>query len=320
MVLRPRLTCLFVVGFLVPLCIPSTSLAWGCNGHKAVAYLAFERLNPHAKAAATDLLQHLQSDPSLMHYCPGDPNLFVEVSTWADDFRAQKPETGSWHFIDIPLGATSIDPKYCPSPPGCVITAIQKDVATLRDAGAAIPEKSIALLFFIHFVGDLHQPLHDTTNNDRGANCLPVSSFGKPPKEQQPGENFTPNLHAIWDTDLVDRAIAGKSLPNFVAYLDAKYGSRVTVLEGQQPNLFNWALQSHHLAMTFAYGKLPVPVTLETPLPVKVCSDDNHVSHRLSALHEVVDDRYFLATNVALEVQLVRAGVRLSAILNRIWQ
>ena len=59
---------------------------------------------------------------------------------------------------------------------------------------------------------------------------------------------------------------------------------------------------------------------VETPMAINACSDDSHVSHRLAALREVVDEKYFVATNIALEVQLVRAGARLSAILNRIWQ
>jgi S1/P1 Nuclease len=312
-----RVSCI-AIGFLVVSAAPH-ALAWGCDGHKTVAYLAFERLNSHARTAVIELLNHLPPERGLSHYCPADTNRFVEVSTWADDIRVQKPATGPWHFIDLALGTTMVDPKYCPFPPGCVITAIQNDVATLRDLNASAGDRAVALLFLIHFVGDLHQPLHDTTNNDRGANCLPVSFFGQQPQELA-NENFKPNLHAVWDTDLVEKAKAGRSIADFAAYLDAKYPSSINVWIRRPPNIFNWVLESHRLASSVVYGRLPVPVALEPPIPINACSDDNHVSRRLAALHEVIDNRYFTATHEVLEVQLVRAGVRLSVILNRIWQ
>src|SRR5580692_3097486 len=315
---RSRHVSWIATGFLV-LATSSHAMAWGCDGHKTVAYLAFERLNSHARTGVVELLRHLPSFPGLSHYCSGDANIFVDVSTWADDIRVQKPETGAWHFIDLPLGTTIVDPKYCPVPPGCVITAIQKDVAMLRDANASATDRSVALMFLIHLVGDLHQPLHDTTNNDRGANCLPVSFFGQQPQELA-NENFKPNLHAVWDTDLVEKAMAGRSIADFAAYLDAKYSAPINAWASRTPNVFNWVLESHRLASSAVYGKLPVPVALESPVAVNVCSDDNHVSRRLASLHEAVDERYFVSTREVLEVQLSRAGVRLAVILNRIWQ
>src|SRR5260370_11116041 len=135
-VVRSRHIYCVAIGFLLVATSP-LAMAWGCDGHKTVAYLAFERLNSHARTSVVELLKQLPSYPTLSHYCSSDTNIFVEVSTWADDIRIQKPATGPWHFIDLPLGTTSVDPKYCPLPPGCVITAIQKDIATLRDANSS---------------------------------------------------------------------------------------------------------------------------------------------------------------------------------------
>jgi nuclease S1 len=134
----------FALAVVFSLLSCSTSFAWGCDGHKTVAYLAFERLNPTARAAVIELLKQLPPDPGLSHYCSGDANPFVAVSTWADDIRSQKPATGPWHFFDLPFGTTTLDRKYCPLPPGCVITAIQQDVATLRNANASPADRSIA--------------------------------------------------------------------------------------------------------------------------------------------------------------------------------
>lgn len=146
-----------------------------------------------------------------------------------------------------------------------------------------------------------------------------MSFFGQQPQELT-NENFKPNLHAVWDADLVQRDMGGKSIEAFATYLDAKYASAITVWASRAPNVFNWALESHRLAASTVYGKLPVAVALEPPVPIKTCGDDNHVGRRLLALHEVIDESYFAATHEVLEVQLVRAGVRLSVILNRIWQ
>jgi hypothetical protein len=263
-------------------------------------------------------LKHLPPQANVSHYCPGDPNPFVAVSTWADDIRVQRPETGPWHFIDLPLGTTTVDPKYCPPPNGCVITAIQRQAQILRNPNAPPEARSLALLFLIHLLGDIHQPLHDTTNNDRGANCLPIAFFGKQPQEGV-NESFTPNLHGVWDTGLVERAMAGRSVADFAAYLDLKYPAAIRAWAGQPPNIFNWVLESHKLAASTSYGKLSVQVPVEEPTPITFCSDDNHVGRRLLALHASIDQPYAEATQPTLEIQLVRAGIRLAGILNRTW-
>jgi S1/P1 Nuclease len=295
------------------------SFAWGCNGHKTVGYIAFERLNPHAKTAAIELLGQLAPMPGLSHYCPGDVNHFVEVSTWADDIRSLRPETGPWHYVDIPRGVKKYDKKYCPLPRGCLITAIQQQLDVLRNKNAPLQDRSLALIFVIHFLGDLHQPLHDISNNDRGGNCVPVNFFGQQTQEFT-NESFRPNLHGIWDTDLVEKVMQGRSVPEFAAYLDRRNSDSEKSWAGRGPDITKWALEGHQIAEAAVYGKLPVPVGVEAPVDVKLCSDDNHVSHRMADLHEVVDQGYLDATQEVLEVQLTRAGVRLAAILNRIWK
>jgi len=315
---RISLASTFTLGFLVLLVGAPRCLAWGCNGHKTVAYIAFERLNPRAKSAVLELLSQLPQIPNLKHYCAGDDNPFVQVSTWADDIRTQRPETGPWHYIDIPRGIIKYDKKYCPLPEGCLITAINQQIAVLRDHKASTQSKSMALLFLIHFLGDLHQPLHDISNNDRGGNCVPVSLFGQRPKEF-PNENFKPNLHSVWDTDLVERDMAGRSVADFATYLDAKYADLERSCANGHMDFVKWAMESHNHAEAAAYGKLPVSVPVEKPMEVALCSDDSHVSYRLASLNEVVNEPYFLATQEVLEEQLSRAGVRLAVILNRVW-
>jgi hypothetical protein len=303
--------------FLV--CCSSSTFAWGCRGHQTVADVAFQELNPHARAAVLALLPQLQMDPRVKHYCTGTSiNEFVDVATWADDIREIRPETGPWHFIDVPLSSPEPSPNDCPSQ-GCLVTAINTQIATLRSTTATPQDRAMALLFLIHFVGDLHQPLHTTTNNDRGANCLPVDFFNHLPNEG-PNEAFKPNLHGVWDTELVERDMSGASVAQFSAHLREKYATSIPTWLSGSFDLKIWISESHNLARTAAYGQLPTHVQVEAPVAVNVCSDDNHVSTRLAALHEVIDANYSGNVAPVIEVQLTKAGARLAAILNHIWE
>lgn len=301
--------------------ICSPTLGWGCKGHQTVADIAFQQLTPKAREAVMALLPQLQMDPRVKHFCAGSGiNPFVDVATWADDIREIRSDTAGWHFIDVPLGNPTPSPNDCPAK-GCLVTAINSQIAVLKNGGATGPDQAMALLFLIHFVGDLHQPLHTTTNNDRGGNCLPVNFFGKPPKEG-PNEAFKLNLHGIWDTELVEMDMAGESVSQFAAHLQQKYATLIPTWLNAPFDLQIWISESHNLAKTTAYGQLPAQVPVEPPSPVAInyCSDDNHVSTRLAALHESIDSHYGSIAGPVIEVQLTEAGARLAAILNHIWE
>jgi hypothetical protein len=245
--------------------------------------------------------------------------LFVDVSTWTDDIRKVRPETAAWHYINLPLGTTRYDAKYCPPKESCVVEAIEKQLGILRDEKATPAERSMALLFVIHLVGDLHQPLHDADNNDRGGNCVPVTFYGTAPVEGE-NESFRPNLHSVWDVDLVTKALNEKSVADFSTSLEAEFGVETDAWAKEKMNLTNWAVEGERLAENVVYGKLPRTVPLEAPVEMKYCSDDNGVGERMEKLHEAVDEKYERATHEMLERQLTAAGVRLAAILNDVWK
>jgi nuclease S1 len=299
---------------------PAQAFAWGCDGHRIVAAIAMHQLNPHALRVAKLLLSGQVIDPSLPRYCqPLDPITFVDVSTWADDIRGQRKDTAPWHFVDIPLGegGGSVWP-YCPPETGCAVRALATNIKTLLNQNASRQSRAEALMYVIHFVGDIHQPLHAITNNDRGANCLPVNFFGNPPQEQT-NESYAPNLHGVWDTDLVAKIKGSASDDAFAAMLTHKFSANIHQIRQHPGNIPDWALESHQLAFAYSYGKLPVPVTPETPTPVSLCSDDDHVSHRLAKLKEHVDAGYLSSAGPVIEEQLTKAGTRLAVILNRVW-
>ncbi len=111
----------------------------------------------------------------------------ADSATWADDLRSVRPEASAWHYIDIPRDAPrSAMAESCPASTGCVTSALQHQLEFLRSDGVDARVRADALRFIIHFVGDLHQPLHCVSNNDLGGNCVPISFFGNPSGGEKP--------------------------------------------------------------------------------------------------------------------------------------
>ncbi len=163
---------------------PGPAIGWGLEGHAVVAEFATMRLTDAANAQVAALLE------------PGES--LASVASWADDVRHKRSETAQWHFVDIPKSATQYDPaRDCrPTPHGdCVVAAIERFKTVLANATAARPARAEALKFLVHFVGDIHQPLHCADNHDRGGNDITVAFF-----------KASTNLHAVWDTGIITKA------------------------------------------------------------------------------------------------------------------
>lgn len=301
---------------------PARLWPWGCEGHQAIAMIAEKHMNGHALESANKLLQTEPIDPSLRRFCAGqglDP--MADGSTWADDERSVRPETGPWHYIDVPRGAPrSAVADSCPSSTGCVTSAISRQLELLRSDGTDAKVQADALRFVIHLVGDLHQPLHCTTNNDMGGNCVPVVFFGVPPAMPDPQiEYYRPNLHGAWDFQIIQRMRGNASVGQWAASIEHEFSSQMGAWQKEGVSLEAWVWESHQLAETAAYGQLPNPVPTEKPEPVNSCSADNHVAQRLLKLDEQVSQHYQDAVAPVIDQQIAKAGIRLAVILNQLW-
>jgi hypothetical protein len=319
-ILRVGLFASFLLSAVVSL--PAPASAWGCKGHQVVALLAEKHLNPRALAMAKKILADGPIDPSLSRYCKeGGADPLADASTWPDDIRGIRPEASPWHYIDIPRGATSRDvAKYCDAKEGCVTRAITEQLAILRSADADPQKRGDALRFVIHFVGDLHQPLHAITNNDQGGNCVPVAFFDALPQLRNPQtESYAPNLHAVWDTNILERATAGKTVDEVASDLDQSFERKMARWQNGHPNVNAWAWESYQLAMKNVYGKLPAPIPVEAPQPIKSCADDNHISARMLKFNERLTDSYQNMAAPIVRQRLAQAGARLALLLNQLW-
>jgi hypothetical protein len=245
----------------------------------------------------------------------------VDSSTWADDERTVVSDTAPWHFIDIPRGARKSEmAQYCPPATGCVTTALANQVAILRDPHATAQARADALRFAIHLVGDIHQPLHTTTNNDRGGNCVPVAFFERAPKETNPtAESYNPNLHEAWDVEIIDKFLNGQTPRQAADDLDGKFHARITGWQSRPPNFSAWVWESHQLAERTSYGRLPTKIAIEMPQSVEGCADDDHISTRMLHLNEDLAAYYQSAAAPVVQEQLAKAGTRLAALLNSLW-
>lgn len=309
------------------LCTPALTFAWGCEGHQIIALIALKQLSPNALNRAHQLLRGRPIDSHLERLCGTTTlDVFADVSTWADDIRNERRETAAWHFIEIPLDASRNDLSHsCPSQAGCVIKAIHEQIDLLKSGNGTDRERTEALMFLIHFVGDLHQPLHTAGNGDRGGNCLPVTFFGTRPELQGntpvelAKESFRPNLHGVWDNDLIAKVSGKRTVTEFANLLSREFVTQIVSWKRQSINVDNWAWESHRQAVGTAYGKLPKPVPREMAQTVGGCSDNSHVSQRMKKLNEKLGKPYLRAAKPVLKEQLVKAGTRLAMLLNQLW-
>jgi len=201
-----------------------------------------------------------------------------------------------------------------------VVSALESQIRVLKDPRASAKDRADALRFVIHFVGDMHQPLHDVTNDDLGGTCVPIEFFGRHPRETNAEyESFSPNLHAIWDTGIIDHFDHGESSQQLAGNLDRRFRARIAVWEKQPIDFAAWAWEGHALADSVAYGKLPRAIPVARPRPVSSCAGDHHVSERMLRYHEDLGAAYESAAAPIVQLQLAKAGARLAAVLNSLW-
>jgi hypothetical protein len=295
---------------------------WGCEGHKTVALIAERFISPSVRAQAEALLKQFPAAvPNNPDFdCqPIGTNPIADASIWADNVRAAppdkggRPETGPWHFLDIPIGTKSPDPRaLCPDK-GCILTALEQQFQILK-AGGATKERADALRYVIHFVGDLHQPLHATTHNDQGGNCLPIGYLDQPTKihTNERGSRATINLHTVWDSGILKSAMHGKSAAEFAEELLPDARAKSAGMEGG--SISDWILESFRYGEFVVYGNLP-----RLPAPsaeeVKQCTDGNLLQRNFD-LGLKISPEYEKAAEPIVRLQIERAGVRLGRLLN----
>jgi hypothetical protein len=258
------------------------ALAWGQEGHSIVAEVAQHRLSPEAAAMVEQLL--------------GKGHSLAAIASWADDARDIRPETANWHFVGIPLARDNYDeaadchPKDEATHGDCLVAELKRLRNELR---CATGDKKIdALKFAVHFVGDVHQPLHAVLEK-QGGNFIIIDLFAR-------GETCTGScvpqhtymkFHAAWDSGMILGTVWDWG--RYVDLLEADNGW-LTTAEAQQTGIDGgtpeqWAEETHKAAQT-VWALLPE--------------------------NSVLDDAYYRKVSPIISRQLGLAGLRLAKFLN----
>jgi hypothetical protein len=297
----------------------ASARAWGCKGHQTVAFIAEKHLTPDAQKLVQKLLGENPIDPNLKRWCGNaTTDVLVDASTWPDDVRNER-KNGPWHYIDIPRGKQkgSLD-EYCGSE-GCVTRAIEEQRAILQDKSASPIKRAEAIRYIVHFVGDLHQPLHAINNGDNGGNCVPVKYFHHEPlpNSQHPErEEYSPNLHQVWDTEIIERDMEVSNPHRYADELDEKFHAEIAAWESAGIHIENWAWESHERAESVVYGGFAEKIDTEPDVKPKSCADNNHMGKRMFEKHLAIGEAYQTIAAKAAETGLAEAGIRLAMILN----
>lgn len=264
-----------IIAVFLLLVFPSTqSFAWGPKGHQIVGDIARNHLTPTTRQNLQALL--------------GNDDL-AAIANWADEVRPQRPESFGWHFVDIPREAAGFSEErdcYMPDDKhpstkedhhNCVVDRITMFKQIVADKTAPQDARLEALRFLVHFVGDVHQPMHGIAD-ERGGNGIRVSEFGS----TQCGK-YTCNLHSAWDSGLLEHT--GRSEQEYVAYLEQMITSKKLQATGAPQD---WANESWRFAK-------------------QAWLNDGGS----------VDEAYYKANIGTVDERLALAGLRLAALLNQ---
>jgi hypothetical protein len=204
-------------------CIAIGLISWGHTGHSIIGKIAANHLNDKARVGVAALLA---------------AESLSDVASWADDNRDRS--TASWHFINVETGISFNDFKQQVERGEDVYTALVKEEGILADDKASREDRVTALKYIVHFVGDIHQPMHVSRAEDKGGNTIQVRYDGK-----------GTNLHSLWDTKMLEHA--GLSEAQMAQNFDKATPQQIA--KWQHDPQINWAWESYQISSQL-YGEI----------------------------------------------------------------
>jgi hypothetical protein len=227
---------------LASLLLPTSLFAWGSKGHAVTAEIAERGLSPNV----------MQQIRGMNFSAP-----LREIASLPDDWRADETkglrpgDTGALHYSNIPNDQEHFDRTRDCKDDQCVIAALEKFTAVLKDKEQPRDKRREALIFIVHLMGDLHQPMHAAGGQikdeqtgkmvmDRGGNLVKIRLLG-----------VETNLHSAWDGLLVDWGPA--KVEDYADYLLAFEMRGRSVAEIQRGTIVEWFEESHYAAVHDSY-------------------------------------------------------------------
>lgn len=202
-------------------CLLSNSIVaaddWGKTGHRVVGEIAEKYLSKKAEKEISKLL---------------NGHSLAFVSNYADDIKSDRQYDAyrPWHYVNFPFGEKyETHPK---SEHGDIVQAIEKCISVLKNDNSPMEEKVFYLKMLVHFMGDLHQPLHIGLEDDKGGNDFQVRWFSD-----------GTNLHTVWDYKMLD--FYDMSYTEVAANTDVLSKQQVEAIKGG--SVLDWMYESRTL-------------------------------------------------------------------------
>ena len=214
----------FLAGLALAFLLPIAAFAWGPNGHRIVAEIAWLHLTPHARKAVGNIL--------------GRQSMAM-VANWPDfiksDTTRRYDHTSQWHYLDFPanIDRQEFDKLLQAATGENLYTETQAMIRDLKNRSLPKEKQVFALTFLVHMLGDMHQPLHVGRDEDLGGNKINVSWFDRPA-----------NLHRVWDEFLVD--FQQLSYTEYTKALDIATPAEIKAI--QRGSIADWLYDSHRLS------------------------------------------------------------------------
>lgn len=297
---------------VILLVTPMSSAAWGALAHAVIGHLAENQLLQDEAGLKALLRQFRQ--PTQRHKIkrallglavPAPGRALRVLANWPDVNKRRDgmlPYDGLRHFVNLPHRARYQRTRHCPDGVCSVETLLQQR-AILGDRRRALSTRAVALAWVVHLVGDIHQPLHAGKAGDRGGNFTCVTW------QQQPSTLITvagkkqcsgANLHAVWDSQII-RQVTGFNHPGDAA---------------------DYARQLRRFASA-VNAEMP-PLNATTPVEWRTTVERWHgetqaliLSHDIYPHGKAIDRNYVQAHYPTIRRQLLRAAVRLAAMLRQ---
>jgi len=170
--------CFFIAILMGFLTVEASNPNWGATGHRTIGKIADANLKGKTKRKISEIL---------------DGQSLALVSTFGDDIKSDRRynEFYTWHYVNMPFDVNYQDSEK--NPEGDLVTAIEKCKAVILDDSSSKEDKAFYLKLLVHFIGDLHQPMHVGRKEDKGGNTIQVQWFGS-----------GTNLHSVWDSKMID--------------------------------------------------------------------------------------------------------------------
>lgn len=215
-----------IISAILPLCAMS-AMGWSQKGHDTTVAIAERHLTPTTKHAVDSIFE----GRSLVYY-----------ANWLDN-ASHTPEynySQTWHYKNIDAGETFDSAPRIPE--GDIVRALTNQAWVLKSVEKTPEEKALALKMVIHFLGDIHQPMHLGHASDRGGNGWKVKVFYR-----------DTNLHSAWDNSLPNSGHSW-SFTEWADQIDRV--SDATVAEICKGNATDWARETYDIC-TEVYDTTP---------------------------------------------------------------